>query len=124
MVLQSIVDLVLIHWLQLVQLPVGQRLLHRPSADSGVPAGWAAGTGARASSDAKEPPADGSGGAVRLHVGIDQFRAVWQVREVTSAAVGGGAQSRTCGQAARAVPPGCVEVGRVVWARVRARLLP
>ena len=66
----------------------------------------------------------GSGGAVRLHVGIDRFRAVWQVREAASAAVGGGAEARACGQAARAVPPGCAEVGRVVWARVRARLLP
>jgi len=122
--LQIFVDLVLIRMLQLLQQPVGQRLLRRPTADFGMPAGWMAGTGARASLDAKDPAADGSGGAVRLHVGIDRFRAVWQVREAASAAVGGGAEARACGQAARAVPPGCAEVGRVAWARVRARLLP
>ena len=122
--MQIFVDLMRIQRLQLVQLPVWQRLLHRPTADTGMPAGFAAGTGAQASSDAKEPPDDGSGGALRLHVGIDRFRAVWQVREAASAAVGGGAEARACGQAARAVPPGCAEVGRVAWARVRARLLP
>ena len=103
--MQIFVDLMRIQRLQLVQLPVWQRLLHRPTADTGMPAGFAAGTGAQASSDAKEPPDDGSGGALRLHVGIDRFRAVWQVREAASAAVGGGAEVRACGQAARAVPP-------------------
>ena len=47
-----------------------------------------------------------------------------RVREAACAAVGGGAKARACGQTARAVPPGCAEVGRAVWARVRARLLP
>ena len=61
--MQSFVDLVLIRRLQLVQLPVEQRLLRRPTADSAMLAGWVAGTGVRASSDAKEPAADGSGGA-------------------------------------------------------------
>ena len=50
---QSFVDLVLIQRLQLVQLPVRQRLQHRPTGETGMPAGWPAGTGARASSDAK-----------------------------------------------------------------------
>ena len=49
----NIVDLVLIRLLQLVQLPVGQRLLHRPMTDFAVVDGWAAGPGARASSDPK-----------------------------------------------------------------------
>ena len=51
--MQSFVDLVLIQRLQLVQLPVGQWLLRRPMADFAVVDGWAAGPGARASSDAK-----------------------------------------------------------------------
>lgn len=122
--MQTIVDLVLIRQLQLVQLPVRQRLLHRPTTNTGMPAGWAAGTGARASSDAKEPPADGSGSALRLHVGIDRFPSVWQGCEVTSAAVGGGTEATACDQAARAMSQGCAEVARAVWARVRARLLP
>ena len=121
--MQSFVDLVLIQRLQLVQLPVRQRLLHRPTADMGMAAGWAAGTGARASSDAKAPAADASGSALRLHVGIDRFSSVWHGCEVISAAVGGGAGARACHQAVRAVPPGCAEVGRVAWARVRAGLL-
>ena len=76
--MQSFVDLVLIRPLQPVQLPVGQRLLHRPTADPAVPAGWATGTGAGASSDATEAAAAGHGGALRCHMGIDRFRPVWQ----------------------------------------------
>ena len=43
------------------------------------------------------------------------------VRESASAAVGGGVEARACGHAVSAVPHACVEVGRVAWARVRAR---
>ena len=43
------------------------------------------------------------------------------VREAASAAVCGRPEASACGQAVRAVPPGRVQVGRVVWPRVRAR---
>ena len=56
----------------------------------------------------------------RTSASID-FRLFGNVLEVTSAAVGGGAEARACRQAVRAVPPGCAEVGGVAWARVRAR---
>ena len=77
---QSFADLVLIRLLLLLQLPVGQRLLHRPKAASAVPAGWAADTGAWASSGATEVAPAGHGGALRCRVGIDRFRPVWRVR--------------------------------------------
>ena len=121
--MQSFVNPVLIQRLQLVHLPVRQRLLHRPTADMGMPAGWTAGTGARASSDAKEPAVDGSGSALRLHIGIDRFLSIWHGCEVTSAADGGGAEAKACDQAVRAVPQGRAEAVRAVWARVRAGLL-
>ena len=74
--MQSFDDLVLIRRWPLVQLPVGQRLLHRPTAASAVPAGWAGGTGAWASLGATEVAAAGHGGALRPHDGIDQIRPV------------------------------------------------
>ena len=45
------------------------------------------------------------------------------VREAPSAAVCGGAATRVCDQAVRAVPQRGVEVARAVWAWLRACLL-
>lgn len=65
-------------WLLLLHLPVGQRLPHRPTADSAVPDGWAASAGAGASSGATGMAAVGHGGALRCRVGNDYFRPVCQ----------------------------------------------
>ena len=76
--MQSVIDLVLIRLLLRLQLPAGERLLHRPTANSAVSGGWAAGAGPRASSGAKEPAAGGAVDVLWSHIGVDRFQAVWQ----------------------------------------------
>ena len=75
---QSFGYLVLIRLLQLVQPPVGQRLLHRPTAVSDVPAGWAAGTRTGASSGATDAASAGHGVTLQCRISIGRFGPVWQ----------------------------------------------
>ena len=76
--MQSFIDLMLIRLLWRLRLLAGERLLHRSTADCAVSGGWAAGTGARVSSGAKEPAAGGAVDVLWSHIGVDRFRAVWQ----------------------------------------------